>query len=298
MSQYKPRAVDFRRGMETTTNTRKTDPFNLVLAGNVRVDSGSARRRNGIYRLGIVTAASNLTAFDGTNDYATLGADTRVTTLGLRFTLETLFNTTTVAAAHAILGKSSATGVGIVITHTTSSTVTTLLTTSGGGTTTITNTGVAAGATHAYQLKRDGASVTVTIDGTAQTGTISATENMKASVYQLGADNGANFYLGRIDFLRILRVVKTSQMDGWCRLLRSRDTSVICDYIVRGDSNDVLVDRGPFAANGVFSGSPAYTGAPLAVNPAPIQAVVANKDNTGLRKGYLFAENTVVPVTF
>ena len=299
MAVYRPRALDFRRGLETTRDTRSEDPFGFVEFLNGRVDKATARRRNGMVRLYRWAAGSDLMEFDGTNDYVTVRKDSRVWPWPTRFTFEMLFKTDTVAADRQLLGSSTASNVGLKIVHNTSGNVVTTITDSASTATTVTHTGVAAGAVHAYQLVRDGASVTVRIDGTAQTATMHATNLLIGTgIQSFGQDNGASYYKGWIDFARLRRVARSDQADGWARLPDPRAPSVIFDYVFENDANDYILDRGPYGLHAAASGSPVSTSAALAVNPAPILGITQNRDSSAARQGYVRVGGAFVPVRF
>lgn len=286
--------------METTTNTRKEDPFALVLAQNVRVDSASARRRGGMVRLGIVTAPSALIDFDAVNDDVDLPSSGGVSAIvpGTLFTMEALFQTDDISSNRYVLGRQAAAQTAITILHNTSSEVVVTLRDVSANTATLTFTGIAAGTLCALQVIRNGATVTGYLNGTSQTGTLGAATAMATGLATVGSDNNASFYDGRVDFLRYFRIAKANRDDAYTRLVNPRSTNVLVDYVFEPDANSFALDRGPYGLHGLVNGSPTVTGAPLAVNPAPIRAIVANKDNSAQRKGYLVAGSKVVPVTF
>ena len=148
-----------------------------------------------------------------------------------------------------------------------------------------------------YQLKRDGAAVTVTINGTTQTETMGATETLRAGGWVLGADNGGSFLNGQIDFLRVLKYVKANQNDGEVRLVNPRSPSVLVDYILEPDSNGYVLDRGPLGIHGKTTGSPATNVAPLALNPAPVLGIASNLNTSSSPQAYARVAGAIYPFT-
>lgn len=295
MSDYRPRSTDMPKGLETTRDTRSSRLAWSQYLNSRTADDGDVRR-SGMVRLHRFAASSVLVDFDGTNDVVTLTTDTRVVPFGTVFTLETLFYTDTIAADRVILGRASASACGITITHTSSGTVTTVVEDSAGTTTTLTHTGIAQEIPYAYQLTRSGATLTCKINGTSQTGTMSATLSLRSGAQALGADNGGSYYNGRIDFLRLLRYAKTNQYDGWARLVNPRSPGVVFDYILELDANGYVLDRGPMGLHSTTTGSPASNVAPLAVNPVPVLGIASNLDTNSSQKAYIRAAGALYPV--
>jgi hypothetical protein len=293
-----PRSHQVPRGLSTSADVR-SDSLVYEEYLNARAGDGTDRRRDGYVRLYRWGATSDLLDLDGSSDFVTLTADSRVWPLGTRFTLELLWQNDTVAASSFVLGSGSAGAVGVKIEHTSSSTVVTTVTDSAAATTTLTHTGIGADNEVRYQLKRDGANLTATINGTAQTGTMNATNSLASTgTWVVGKDNAGSFFNGRVDFLRLLRVLKTHTMDSRVRLGDPRAPSVVLDYIFTADANGYVVDRGPLGLHGVTSGSPATNGAPLAVNPAAVTWLGQNKDNDTDRQAYAVVDGAIVPLTF
>lgn len=298
MADIQPRSTNVPKGLETTRDTNSSR-LAWTKYDNSRTAEDSDERRAGYKRLYRFAASSVLMDFDGTNDFVSLWTtDSRVAGFGTVFTLETLFQTDDISAARVVLGRAGASACGVTITHTTSSTVTTTVEDSAGTTTTLTHTGIAAGTLCAYQLVRDGATLTAKINGTSQTGTMSATLSLRSAAQVIGADNAGSFYDGRIDFIRVLRYAKTNQYDGWARLVDPRTPGVLVDYVVEPDANGHVMDRGALGIHGVTSGSPATDVAPLAVNPMPVLGIASNLDKNFKRQAYIRVAGTIYPVSW
>lgn len=297
MADIQPRSDNVPKGLETTRDT-SSSRLAWTQYLNSRTAEDSDARRAGMVRLHRFAASSILVDFDGTNDVVPITTDSRVVPFGTVFTLETLFQTDTIAASRVILGRAAASACGITITHTSSGTVTTVVEDSTGTTTTLTHTGIAIDIPYAYQLVRNGASLTATINGTAQTGTMSATLSLRSGAQALGADNGGSHYNGRIDFLRLLRYAKTNQHDGWARLVNPRAPGVVFDYVLELDANGYVLDRGSMGLHSTTTGSPASNVAPLAVNPVPVLGIASNLDTNSAQKAYIRAAGALTPMVF
>lgn len=296
MREINPRSDQTPRGLNTSRDVRSSA---LVYEEYLNARSGESTdlRRKGMARLYRFTAPSSLVDFDGTDDLIQFGTGTTLIGSLTTFTLEALWVNDTVAASSFVLGRNAAANVPIKIEHTSSSTVVTTITDSAGTASTTTHTGIGAGVACAWQLVRVGSAVTVKINGTSQTTTMNATNAVAAGTQQAGGDNGASFFNGALDFFRGFRTAKTSQMDGWTRLLNPYATAVLFDFLGGVDANGVCVDRSRVGRNhGTSTGSPTSARAPVAVNPAPILAIASNKDNDALRQSYVRAGGIVYPL--
>ena len=295
----KPRLFNGKQGVNTTQLDDVSQfPIYADLSG-MRVDRGPFQRRLGKTRLTQFSQIANIISFDGTNDKVSVPTDSRVVPFGTRFTLEALFQTGTIASVQTIIGKSAAGATGVVVTHETNGTIKTLVTDSSAGTTTITTAAVYAISTDIrYQLKRDGAALTVTVNGTETTGTMSATLSLASGAFAFGADNTSNYLTGRIDFVRLLRTCATSQRWGYLRLPDPRASFVLFDFVVSGDANGTCFDRGPYEMHAAVTGSPTLTGTPLAANSDPVLAIATNLDINNERQGYVIVRDRCYPVDF
>lgn len=299
-----PRTVKTRlfngKGGANTTQLDEVSAFPVYsdLTG-MRVDRGPFRRRLGKTALTQFDATSNLIVFDATNDTVAIPADDRVFPWGTRWTLEILFRTTAVTANRVILGGTGAADGGVLITHKTDSTIETVVTDSAATPTTITTAGTyAAGSDVRYQLVRDGASLTVRTNGTAATGTMSASLSLSDKPLSIGSDNSGSYYEGRIDFVRLLRTALTSQRWGYLRLPDPRASFVLFDYVVANNGNNTVMDRGPYEMHATTTGSPTTNGAPLAPNSDPVTFIASNLDQNNERQSYVGVGPKVYPVDF
>ncbi len=295
MSTKIVRVSEFTEGANTTALGVTSDPvwqeFN-----EAQIDHGAAQRRLGRVKLYQFPVVAQIVDFDGSNDTITMRGSTTIYPLGVRWSLETLFVVDSIASDRFILGRSGSSATSITIKQTTGSTVVVVITDSAAATTTLTWTGIGAATKCALLVTRDGATVTGYLNGVTATATMSATNLLATWGCCLGSDNGGSYLDGAIDFFRIFRTVKTSQRDGWCRLLNPRSEDVMVDYLVDLDANGYCRDRGTLELHSAGTGSPATNRTPLCLNPDPVMAIALNLDTSSQRQGYVVVGASVYPV--
>lgn len=294
MADLRPRSTNVPKGLETT---RDTSSSRLAWTEylNSRTAEDSDARRKGMVRLHRFAAASVLMDFDGTNDDVDLTAESVIRPLGTIFTLETLFQTDDIASTRTVLGKNAASK-SLKIVHNTSSEVVVTVTDTAAADTTLTWTGVAAGTLCALQIVRNGASLTGYLNGTSKTGAMSATNTLATGAMTVGSDNNADFFDGRVDFLRFFRYAKSNRHDAWARLVNPRAPGVIIDYVFEPDANGYVLDRGALGLHtSAVNGTPATNVAPLAVNPVPVLGIASNLDTSSKQQAYIRAAGALYP---
>ena len=294
MADLRPRSTNVPKGLETT---RDTSSSRLAWTEylNSRTAEDSDARRKGMVRLHRFAAASVLMDFDGTDDDVDITAESVIRPLGTIFTVETLFQTDDIASARTILGKNAASK-SLKIVHNTSSEVVVTVTDTSATDTTLTWTGVAAGTLCALQIVRNGASLTGYLNGTSKTGTMSATNTLATGAMTVGSDNNADFFDGRVDFLRFFRYAKSNRYDAWARLVNPRAPGVIIDYVFEPDANGYVLDRGALGLHtSAVNGTPATNVAPLAVNPVPVLGIASNLDTSSKQQAYIRAAGALYP---
>ncbi len=292
MSETVSRMLDFTRGANTSATGITAQPawreFNEAY-----VDGGGNRRRLGKVKLYQFPVTARIVDFDGADDVISLSAFALDTVLGLRWTMEVLFQTDSIASNRSVLG--GATNSAIKVVHTTTSTVTVTIKDSAGTNVTLTFTGVAAGTVCALMVTRNGAALVGILNGVTVTGTMHATNLLGNAAFGIGAVNAAAFFDGGVCFLRFLSTVETVQRSGWIRLPDPRADNVIADWIVTLDSNGYCLDRSKNEYHGTSTGSPASTRVPLAYNPDPVMAVAHNINKSGQRQLYVSVGDRVYP---
>lgn len=275
--------VGFKRALQTTNNGRsgRIDDFNVFQ--NVETDLGGAQARKGLVRLARIANSTGIMDADGTNDRVDFPAHASLVSLGTVFTLEILFQTDDIASTRCVLGPASGTACGVKIQHTSTSTVTVLVTDSAANTTTLTFTGIAAATVCALQLVRDGASLTAWLNGTTATGTMNATNALASGAYSAFTSNGSNWMDGGIDNLRIWKIARATHADAYCRLLNPRNQKVMFCWVFNDSTAHDVLDQGPYGAHATTAGSPTWARSPIALNPAPVQALGHSERKNGRR---------------
>lgn len=294
-----PRQFNFAKGANTTA-LGHTSAFPVYpVLDEIDLNRVAAQRRKGKVAIYTFSGSSDLIEFDGTNDVVTPYLDTRVIPLGVRWTAETLFVSTSVASDRCIVGRGGASAAWLKVIHNTSSEVVVTLTDSAGNTASMTWTGIAGGTVCALQVTRNGTAVTGYLNGTSKTATLaSATNLMQNSAWVFGADNSGSYHLGRIDYFRVFSALKTTTRDLSFRLLDPRASTVLMDYILTKDANSKVIDRGPYEMHAAAAGAPTTAGAVLAVNPEPVRFISVNLDTDNAPQGYVMVRNRVYPVRF
>lgn len=291
------KSLTFVEGARTTPLDVTSEPVWIAM-DDAMIDRVACQRRLGKSRLYKFSAVSTIVDFDGSDDRIALNLTTSsVPTFGTRLTVKLLFVVDDISSDRFVIGRNAAATAWFTVKQTTTETVVATVADSGGTTTSLTWTGIEAGTKCALMVVRDGASLTGYLNGTTQTGSMSASNNFGTGVASLGSDNGGSFLNGAIDHLTILSTAETSQRDGWCRHMNPRAENVIADWIVTLSGTRVL-DRGPYAAHLTATGSPASNRTPLALNPEPVMAIGSNLDRSGRAKTYCVVGDRVYPVTF
>lgn len=292
MARLDSKNFDFRTGLQTTRPEQSGSPqmgfedFYDAVATN-----GALTRRKGMVRIAHITPTTGPYCgdFDATNDAVTIPNDTRVWDLdGLSaWTLEILCKVDTLSAQRTIFARNSATPDVLIYQDSTSSgRVVAELIDSGGSTTTLQVTGIAAETLTAIQLiKHDADSFTLRVNGSSSTGTLAsgALRNNTDTLF-VGRTTGGTFYDGKIDFVRLLCIVREDQRDGWCRLHNPRARHVLADYNIEKDANDYILDRSAFGKHGAIAGALATNVASLAVHPVPVQMIAPLRTVDNVRK--------------
>lgn len=290
--------IAYRKELQTTLQGRSGTPEDFVTWQDVETDRGGAEARKGMVRLTRIANSASIMDFDGTNNTATLASGhAKLYPLGTVFTLETLFETDTLSADRFILGRATASACGITIKQTTTETVVLVITDSAAATTTLTWTSVPATTRCALQLTRDGAAVTGWLNGTTQTGTMSATNSLASAAMAVGSDNAGSYHDGGVDFLRIWDIARTDRRDIQKRLVNPRNPHVLFNWVFTQGTNDDIVDSGLYGAHAVTSGSPAFNRSGLASNPATIQALSFNVRKSGAREVVAAAFGSIYTAT-
>lgn len=294
MGEQISRMLSFGQGANTSETGISSMPLWRSF-DEADVSGGGNRRRNGKVKIYQFPVTSRVVDFDGSNDAVTL-TSFAPEALPTRWTMEMLFVVDDIASTRQILGGTG-TGAGIRVLQNTSGTIQVIIRDSAASTTTLTFSAVSVGTVCALMVTRNGAEVTGYLNGSTQTGTMSATNVLATHTLVIGANNAAGYLDGGVDFLRFLNTVETSQKHGWIRLPDPRADNVIADWIVTLDANNYILDRGVNEYHGLATGSPASTRVPVCLNPDPVLAIGSNLNKSGARQVYAVVGDGVYPLT-
>lgn len=280
----KKRYFTFERGLQNTSFGRSGRVDDFFVFQDVDVDHGDIESRKGRVLLARVANATSIMAFDGVNDRVDFPAELALDTiLGLYWTVEILFKTTTLAANHFVIG--SATGsCGLTVKQTTGSAVVVTVKDSAAASVALTHSGVAAATLCGLQVTRSGSVLTSYLNADVQTGTMSATNLLATGAISAGTDNGANWHLGAIDTFRGWTVARTTRRDLYQRRMNPRAKDCLWDFDSTDNTAHDWIDKGRNQYHAVPAGSPAFNAAALANNASQVQGLGYSVRKNGTRE--------------
>lgn len=265
-------------GLNTRANEDGLPEPEATVAQNLRFGSGGMERRPGSVRVLVATSTEKSMDFDSaSSEYVAVPIDTRVWTLGLKFTIEVCVAADIATGARTVF-YAGVTTPSIVL-DTNSSSWRWRIWDSAGTLSTVTVGAVSTSATQTIQLVRDGASLTSRLDNVAGgTGTMVATLLTRAPVGDLrfARDDSTNYYDGKIDYIRGRSIVRADHNDRLVRFPDPKAETVLFDY--GGPSSGTTVyDASRFENHGEAFNTPTVA-TTLCRNPAPIRAISAYTD--------------------
>jgi hypothetical protein len=296
MATAKPRAFDFRGGLNTTRLDQTGDFPVYREFQNIRTDRGAAERRGGKVRLSYTAGLGTCADFDGTDDYVTFPPSSVTYPLGTAWTIETLFQVDDLSAQRHLLGRIGVGNACVNVYVTTAGVLTVVLVDSAAATTTLTVAGLTVATTYGVQIKRDGANVTLWCNGTTDTDTMSATNALSSNQFLAGQTNSGGWWDGPVEYVRMFSYARPTTADIYCRLLNPRAPGVLADWVFELDGNNWILDRGPRGLHATREGSLATAHATLARNHAPILGLGQARGFDGASRVYMVAGNRVFPV--
>lgn len=262
-------------GLNTKANEDGLPEPEATIAQNCRFGGGGFERRAGSVRVLVATSTEKSMDFDAaSSEYVAAPIDTRVWTLGTKFTIEVLVNPDIVTGARTIFYAGVTTP--SVVLDTNSSSWRWRIWDSAANLTTVTVGTATVGLLTSIQLVRDGASLTTRLNNVAGgTGTMSATLSTVTPVgdLRIARDDGTNYYDGKVDYLRGFAVVRSNHAD---RLVRFADPK--CEYCLFNyggpASGTTVLDSSRWENHGEAFNTPTVA-TTLCHNPAPIRAISA-----------------------
>ncbi len=273
-------------GLNTRSVTTGLPVMDQTVLQDMRVVGTDLVQRKGIVRVGKVSGNAKAMDFDGTNQHASAAVDTRPWTLGLYWTLEVVIEPDVTSGTQGILCVGDTTPAMIL--DITGGNIRFRIWDSGATLDTIT-VGAATTSTQTVQITRSAATLSTKLDnGTAVTGTMSATLNVRtpAGDFRIARDDGANYFDGTVDGVRLLSVVRSDHKDRLVRLPNPRSAYVLADYDFNESAGGLIYDRSRFEGHLITQNSPTETTS-LSHNPAPIRALSMAVDEATKKKQLL-----------
>jgi len=270
-------------GLNTKANETGLDPMDCTALQDMRVVGKDLIQRLGIVRVGQVGGTAKGMDFDGTNQSASCAVDTRIWTLGLNWTLEVGIEPDVTTGTQGILSVGSTTP--NLILDITGGNLRLRVIDSGATTTTIT-VGAAAASVQTVQVTRDGATVSTRLNnGTAVTGSMSATNLLRAPVGSLrvALDDGANYYNGTVDYVRLYSYTKSNHNDRLIRNPAPRAEYVLADYDFNESAGGLIYDRSRYDNHLITANAPSEVTS-LCHGPDPIRALSMGVDQTNRKQ--------------
>jgi len=275
-------------GLNTRANATGLPLMEMTVLQDMRVVGKDLFQRKGM--VGVGQVAGDMSAMDfvaASSQFCSNEIDTRVWALGLYWTVELAIEPDLTSGTPGVFVAGSTTPSQEV--YITGGDLTWKGWDSGGTPTTIT-IGAAAASVQTVQITRSAATISTKLNnGTAVTGSMSATLDMRTPVGDLrvARDDSTNYYDGTVDYLRVLSRVKADHADRLVRLPNPRARSVLADYDFNESADGLVYDRSRYENHLITSASPTEV-TTLCHNPAPVRALGMNVDKDG-RKQLLVA---------
>jgi len=274
--------VNFNRGLQDTHIEDALGFPGWSKFHDVRVSEGGAKRRKGIARLARSGTNIKSLTHNGINRLTSYPVDARVITLmGTKFTLEGLIDPNAVATT--AIWEYGSTTLSFSI-DTSSSKLRVRIWDSAASLTTLTSTDNVPTSAVSFQIVRDGATLTLRIDGVEDTGaakTMHATNALRTPVgsVRMGYD-GSNYFDGEFDYFRIFSVARTNHNDDRLRFPDPRASYVLYDADFKATAELHIIDRSRFGNTGLHSGSASQATA-LAHQTSPVTLIHHTETRSG-----------------
>lgn len=279
--------ASFFRGLQTTTLEGATEFPSLVEAQDQRVSEGPIRRRKGSVRIDRSGADGDNLDLDGSTNFIRVPLHA-VHTLGKQWTFEGLFKVGNISGTEVFFGVEHAADYSIKVQRATT-TLQVLVQDSAGTVVTLTGTDtLSADDELGVQVTRSGTALTLSVNDSEQdTGTMAdLLGKTPGGAILIGADGATpgSHWDGQVDYVRCFSSVREISRDYKVRWLDPREDSVLFDYSLQVDANDLCKDRGRYELTGQLQGTAAHTESTLSNRYAPAQALHQFRDADDSRK--------------
>jgi hypothetical protein len=235
-------------------------------------------QRLGISRVAQFGHAQSALTFTAASSMACANTvDARVWALGLYWTVEFAMQLTSASGTQGLVCVGSTTP-GIIF-DVTGGNIRARVWDSGGTPTSVT-VGAASTSIQTVQLARSGATLTSRLDnGTAVTGSMSATLNVRTPVGDLrvARDDGTNYFGGVFDYLRAYTVTKANHNDRLVRNPCPRASYCVADYDFALSTGLLVHDRSRYENHLIAVNTP-VAATSLCFNPAPVRGLSQTRD--------------------
>ena len=247
-------------------------------------------QRLGISAVGQLTGTAKGMDFVAANsEYCSNAVDSRVWALGLYWTVELAVEPDLTAGTPGIFTAGTTTQA--MEAYITGGDLTFKIWDSGNTATTITM-GAAAAEVQTIQITRSAATLSTKINnGTAVTGSMSATLDVRTPVgdLRIARDDATNYYDGTVDYLRVLNgIVRADHNDRLIRLANPRAKHVFADYDFNESAGGLVYDRSRYGNHLITQNTPTEVTS-LCHNPAPVRALSMFADVDGRKQVLMVA---------
>lgn len=276
-------------GLNTRAQAVGLPVVDQTILQDMRVVGTDLVQRRGIARIGQFTGNQTACDFDdGSSEYCSNLIDARVWALGLYWTVEFTIELDVASGTQGIVTAGSTTPA--MIFDVTGGNIRFRVWDSAASATTIT-VGAAAASIQTVQVTRSAATLSTKLNnGTAVTGSMSATLAVRTPVgdLRIARDDGTNYLNGTFDRLDLYSIVKSNHNDRLVRNPAPRASYCLASYDMDIKSGPLVYDRSRYQNHLIAQNTPTEI-ASLSHNPAPIRAISQSVDASTNRKQLLVA---------
>jgi hypothetical protein len=276
-------------GLNTRANATGLPLLECVHLQDMRVVGTDLVQRLGMVRAGQVSGDLKSMDFDSaSSEYCSAAVDTRVWTLGLKFSIDVVFNADSVSGARPIFQAGSTTASCSLVID--SSEVRFRFWDSAATQTTLTVASASTGL-HTVRVVRDGASLSTFYDGAAGGSTTveaALLSRAPAGNINVATDNATNFFDGKIDTVVLRTTTASHHRDRLVRAPSPRAEDVTACYDFNESAGNLVYDRSRYENHLITVNTPSEATA-LCHNPAFVRALSMSVDVTTNKKQILVA---------